>query len=484
MHNTVTDEAATAQAQVASIVQALAERIGPEKHRLWFGETSNVALADGSLRITVPNTFTANWIETHYLEQIRTVAEAVLGHCPKVTFSVKPQSQHKGPKAAVRPLLPAAQEARPSTDKIQSQARVTLTLESFIVGPCNELAFTAAKTVVGEGPSPFNPLFLHGGYGVGKTHLLQGICHEIARTRPQSSWLYLSAEEFANQFITSLKNKKLEEFRRRIRQLDLLAIDDIHFLANKPSTQEEFLHTFNTISLAGKQVVLASDAPPKMIKQLSEKLINRFVSGMVVRIGPPDLATRCRICEQYLAKVAKALPPGRAVLLPRHRLVGEDVIRYVEENVRANVRELEGALLKVMAYASIQDGPISLETARHALADHVEHHDTAIQVPQIEAAVASYFGVHAGDIHAARKDKTVSLARHFCMYLARKHTRLSFVELGQQLGNRHHATVIVACKKIEEMVGRDAELHWQGPSGNKVSRAKQVSADLEAAIGR
>jgi chromosomal replication initiator protein len=360
---------------------------------------------------------------------------------------------------------------------------VKLTLDTFVVGPCNELAFTAAKTVVREGHSPFNPLFFHGGYGVGKTHLLQGICHEIARLRPRSSWVYLSAEDFANQFITSLRNKKLEDFRRRIRQLDLLAIDDIHFLANKPSTQEEFLHTFNTISLAGKQVVLASDAPPKMIKQLSEKLINRFVSGMVVRIDPPDLVTRQRICEQYLLKVAGSLPEACRAADRRGRLVGEEVVRYVAENVKANVRELEGALLKVVAYAAIQDGPISLETARRALADHVEHHDGVIHVPQIESAVAAWFGVHAAALHSARKDKTLSLARHFCMYLARKHTHLSFVELGQLMGNRHHATVIVACKKIEDLVTRDGELHWQGPTGNKVARARTVLAELEAAMG-
>ncbi len=171
-----------------------------------------------------------------------------------------------------------------------------------MVGPSNELAYNAAKAVIREQQSPFNPLFIHGGYGVGKTHLLQGICHGVAQARPGTQWLYLSAEDFANQFVLALKTRKLEAFRRRMRQTDLLAIDDVHFLASKPSTQEEFLHTFNTINLAGKQVILVSDAHPKMIGQLSEKLVNRFVSGMVVKIDAPDLQTRCEICRQFAAR--------------------------------------------------------------------------------------------------------------------------------------------------------------------------------------
>ncbi len=187
--------------------------------------------------------------------------------------------------------------------------RLKLNLDTFVVGSSNELAYNAAKAVVNEEQSPFNPLFVHGGYGVGKTHLLQGICNAVAQKRPATNWLYLSAEEFANQFVLALKTKKLEAFRRKMRETDLLAIDDIHFLANKPSTQEEFLHTFNTISLAGKQVVLASDAHPKMIGQLSEKLVNRFVSGMVVKIDTPDFHTRCQICRQYARQLTENPKP-------------------------------------------------------------------------------------------------------------------------------------------------------------------------------
>ena len=484
MHKTITDENTATHTQVVSIGQTLAQLIGPEKYRVWFGGAPNMVLADGCLEIAVPNTFTANWIQTHYLDRITAVAESVLGYSPKITFAVAPPSPKKGPRAATDPRSRDTHKTMQDGGKARPTREARLTLDRFVVGPSNELAFNAARAIVREGPSPFNPLFIHGGYGVGKTHLLQGICHEIAQARPRSSWSYLSAEEFANQFITALKNKKLEDFRRRIRQLDLLAIDDIHFLANKPSTQEEFLHTFNTISLAGKQVVLASDAAPKMIKQLSEKLINRFVSGMVVRIDPPDLSTRCLICRQYILKVADSMPAARKPVGLQPQPVPEDVIHYVAENIRANVRELEGALLKVMACASLQNGQVTMETARQALADHVERPDAVLQVSQISSAVAAHFGVNPAAILSAKKDRTVSLARHVCMYLARKHTRLSCVEIGQQMGHKNHATVIMACKKIQDLISRNAELHWQGPTGNRVAKATSVLADLESSIIR
>lgn len=485
MHKMVTDEHPKGDAQVVSIGQTLAQRIGAEKYRVWFGTDPSMVLTQDSLTISVPNTFTASWIQKHYLDRIVAVAESVLGYRPKVHVAITPPN--KGPAAQKAPTGLRPKEARrPGPDGLgtQPQREARLTLDTFVVGPSNELAFNAAKAVVQEGSSPFNPLFIHGGYGVGKTHLLQGICHEIAKVRPPSCWLYLSAEEFANQFVTALKGRRLEDFRRRIRKLDLLAIDDIHFLANKPSTQEEFFHTFNTISLAGKQVVLASDAPPKMIKALSEKLINRFVSGMVVRIDPPDLTTRCRIGSQYVLKAAGGLRTAQGGMRRSPQPVPEAVIRYVAENIQANVRELEGALLKLMACASLQHGQITVETAKQALADQMEHHDTVVPVSQIESAVAAYFGVSPAALHTSRRDKTVSLTRHFCMYLARRLTRLSSVELGRQMGNRNHATVLVACKKIEDLVHRDAELHWEGPTGNRVAKAKAVLTDLESCISR
>jgi chromosomal replication initiator protein len=268
--------------------------------------------------------------------------------------------------------------------------------------------------------------------------------------------------------VLALKTKKLEAFRRRMRQTDLLAIDDIHFLASKPSTQEEFLHTFNTIDLAGKQIVLASDAHPKMIGQLSEKLVNRFVSGMVVKIETPDLRTRCLICKQYATQMQKRIP--------------ENVIRYIAENLRTNVRELEGALLKLIAFASLQNGKVTLGLAKKVLAEHLERCDPIVHISDIESAVATYFGITPANIHSSKKDRTVATARHFSMYLARKHTKMSSSEIGRFMGNKNHATVLLACKKIKGQIKQNSELHWNGPAGNKISKARTILAKLEQSI--
>jgi len=258
-----------------------------------------------------------------------------------------------------------------------------------------------------------------------------------------------------------------------MRQTGLLAIDDIHFLANKPSTQEEFLHTFNTINLAGKQVVLVSDAHPKMIGQLSEKLISRFVSGMVVKIEPPNFQTRCRICRQFLEN-SKFPATGRAV--------PENVIRYIAENLRTNVRELEGALLKLIAYSALQNEQITLSMAQAVLADHLQWCDPIVRISDIESSVAAYFGQTVANIHSAKKDRTVALARHFSMYLIRRHTKMSSSEIGRFMGNKNHATVLLACKKVEQLIKQDADIHWQGPTGNKIAKARTVLTHLEESI--
>jgi chromosomal replication initiator protein len=343
-----------------------------------------------------------------------------------------------------------------------------LSLDTFVVGSPNELAYNAAQAVIKEEKSPFNPLFIHGGYGIGKTHLLQGICNAVSKSRPQTNWLYLSAEDFANQFVLALKTRKLEAFRSRMRQTDLLAIDDIHFLASKPGTQEEFLYTFNSIDLAGKQVVMASDAHPKMIGQLSEKLVNRFVSGMVVKVDLPDYNMRCQIVAQYARTMRRHIP--------------ENVMQYVAENMRTNVRELEGAMLKLIAFSSLQNDKINLHMAQEILAEHLSRTDPIVHVSDIESAVATFFGITPANIHSSKKDRTVALARRFSMFLARKHTKMSFPEIGKCMGNKNHATVILACRKVEEQVKANADVRWQSPAGNKVSKARTVLAKLEESI--
>lgn len=475
MQGAITDEQRrTTDSQLSAINEALAERVGPQKYRIWFRNSTRLTLTDGYLKVGVPNLFIASWIENHFLAQISDAVRAVTGFSRQITFAIDPElaGQQKPAQLDCRPELAARAQGRTAGREAAgeplSQRKLKFTFDTFVVGASNELACSAAKAVAREQKSPFNPLFIHGGYGVGKTHLLQGICNQVCRDRPGTNWLYLSAEDFVNQFVLALKSKKLEAFRRRMRQTDLLVIDDVHFLASKPSTQEEFLHTFNTIDLAGKQVVLACDAHPKMIGQLSEKLVNRFVSGMVVRIETPDFHTRCQICRQYATTMRKHIP--------------ESVVKYVAENLRTNVRELEGALLKLIAYSSLQNQKVSIHAARQILAEHIERCDPIVHISDIESAVATFFGITPADIHSCKKDRTISLARHFSMYLVRTHTKMSSSEIGRLLGNKNHATVLLACKKVEEQIKQNADLHWLGPAGSKTSKARTVLARLEEGI--
>jgi chromosomal replication initiator protein len=484
MQGTITDEQArSAETKISAINEALAGKVGPQKYRIWFKNSTKMTLTDGYLKVGVPNLFIASWIENHFSKQIGQAVQEVAGSRPKITFTIDPElsgSLRRNQLDSQAQLVDKAQNRLniqrnktmpPPTNKLH------FSLDTFVVGTSNQLAYNAAKAVVEEKHCPFNPLFIHGGYGVGKTHLLQGICNAVCSKRPQTNWLYLSAEDFVNQFVLALKTKKLEAFRRRMRQTDLLAIDDIHFLASKPSLQEEFLHTFNTINLAGKQVVLVSDAHPKMIGQLSEKLVNRFVSGMVVKINNPDFNTRCQICRQYAGKLAAdngSLKIGKGV--------PENVIKYIAENLRTNVRELEGALLKLIAFSALQHQKINLAMAQTVLAEHLERCDPIVHISDIESAVATYFGITPANIHSSKKDRTVALARHFSMYLTRKHTKMSSSEVGRFMGNKNHATVLLGCKRIESLLERNAEIYWNGPAGNKVSKAKTVISNLEESI--
>jgi chromosomal replication initiator protein len=488
MQGTITDESShTVESQVNAISQALSERIGPQKYRIWFKNSTKFTLGGGYLKIGVPNLFIASWIENHFLTEITRAARAATGNSLKITFTIDTElsGNQRRTQLDSQARISARSEASSQVTKAARThvgRKLKLTLDTFVVGPSNELAYNAAKMVFRTQQSPFNPLFIHGGYGVGKTHLLQGICNEVSKNRLRTNWMYLSAEDFVNQFVLALKTKKLETFRQRMRQTDLLAIDDIHFLASKPSTQEEFLHTFNTINLAGKQVVLASDAHPKMIGQLSEKLVNRFVSGMVVKIETPDFHTRCRICRQYATSVVNSTLSQNAETPSSRKRIPESVIRYIAENLRSNVRELEGALLKLIAYSALQNERVTLSVAQAVLAEHLERCDPIVHISDIESAVATYFGTTPANIHSSRKDRTLALARHFSMYLTRKHTKMSSAQIGRFMGNKNHATVLSAYKRIEDLVKRNADIHWQGPSGNKTAKARSILAKLEANI--
>lgn len=456
MQAVVTDE-------IKEVNQRIAEKIGGTQYQVWFKQAIRLAMNENRFEVVSANPFISNWIEGHFQPAIAEAVSEVYGQALPIRFQIDsslltPNVAPAAPVKAERALN--SLKRSPLQPRAAGGSPLKLTLDTFVVGPKNQLAYNTAQTIIRDEKSPFNPLFLHGGYGIGKTHLLQGICNAVHHKRPGYQWMYLSAEEFANQYVVALKTHKLDVFRNKFRSLDLLAIDDIHFLANKTAMQEEFLHTFNSIDLAGKQVVLASDAHPKEIGQLCDKLVNRFVSGMVVRMDAPDFETRCRICAQRMAGMKLSL--------------SQEVIEYIAGSISTNVRELEGALVKLAAFASLSGRAVTLAAAQQVLAEHICRKDPVVHNSDIVTTVADYFGVTVAEIHSVKKDRTISLARSFGMYLTRRFTKMSYPEIGRAMGNKNHATVILACRKVEEYLKTNSQIKWQNKNGWRNAQAEEA----------
>jgi chromosomal replication initiator protein len=272
-------------------------------------------------------------------------------------------------------------------------------------------------------------------------------------------WRYVTAEGFTNEFIGALRQKKLEEFRARYRQLDLLAIDDVHFLAAKRATQDEFLHTFNAIANQGNQIILASDTHPRLVADLNEQLVSRFLAGMVVKIDTPDAALRLKILQRLVDRLGMNVSP--------------EVLEYISSHVHGSVRELEGTLVKLGALAALESGLVTLDLARETLADHLVRTESAISLGDIEAVVSSFFGVSPADIHSSRRTRTVSAARAVTMLLARRHTQMSFPEIGRAIG-KNHSSVVLGVQRMEKLLEEDGLLEWLTPEGKRRMPIRQV----------
>ena len=451
-----------------AILASLADRIGPQKFNAWFKATTRVDIEDEHVRFSVPNPFVATWIGNHFMSEMEQAVRHGLGQEHPILICVdaglsRQMGRRQLDTQATQVARSTAGEGRwPSA----SSPPLRHTLQSFVVGPSNQLAYSAALAVAGGAGTQFNPLFIHGGCGLGKTHLLQGICNAAggATNGRARRWRYVSGEQFTNEFIMALKQKRLEEFRATYRRLDLLVIDDVHFLAAKRATQEEFLHTFNSIDAAGKQVVMACDAHPRLVSQFTEQLVSRFISGMVVKIDPPDHATRVKILRRRAATMSAA--------------VGEEVLDYIAMHIRGNVRELEGALVKLSALAGLAHQPVTLAMATEALAEHLARTDSALTLGDIEMIVAAYFGITPADIHSSRRTRTVSLARTVAMTLARRHTQMSYPEIARFMG-KNHSSVILAVQRLEKLLAEDAAVSWMTPTGKSSCRARQLVQTIQ-----
>jgi chromosomal replication initiator protein len=315
------------------------------------------------------------------------------------------------------------------------------TFENFVVGPSNRLAQAAAKAVVESPGYAFNPLFIHGSVGLGKTHLMQAIAHEVLARLPNVRVLYLSCETFTNHFIMAVERGDLEDFRNRYRHMDFLVIDDIHQLANKERTQEEFFHTFNTLYNAGKQIILTSDSPPKEIPTLGERLVSRFKWGLVTCMESPHFETRVAIMKKKAALHGYEFPP--------------EVIQYLAEKIQTNVREMEGAIVKIIAYASLTGERITLTLAKEATRDVADPQAVQVTMDDIIRLVTGTYNVRLSDLQSKKRSKSVSLPRQICMYIARKMTRHSLEEIGGYFGGRDHTTVMYSEERVARLADSD-----------------------------
>jgi len=465
-----------AQDTIPEIESRIAEKVGPQRYGVWFRNATRLSLTDRFLRVSAPNHFVGEWIERHFSVTIVEAAREVTGQEYTLSFAIDPElAKTLGRRQPDRQLeFVTNNPDRVAREQIRSgslPAEVTLKgrFEDFVVGASNRLAYAAAMSVAERPATQYNPLFLHGGCGLGKTHLLQAICNGIKVRHPHLRWRYVSGEEFTNDYVYAIKAREMDSFHARYRNLDVLLIDDVHFLANKRATQEGFLHTFNAIDAAGKQVVLASDAHPKMIGHFSDSLVSRFVSGMVVRIESPDVEVRMGVLRRRADKLKVE--------------VSDAVVRHIAENFRANIRELEGALLKVVAQAHVGEEPISVALAERAVKDLVRQTAPVVLLSDIESVVSIYFGLTPADLHTSRKSRTIALARGIAMYLARRHTDMSFPEIGRFMGNKNHSTVILATRRISNMVQSDARATWLTPEGLREQNLTVLLSELEEQCG-
>lgn len=391
----------------------------PNLNRAWFDQLVPRQLTNGVIQVTVATLAQLNFCQGQCQKPFTVAAQQVTHRLVAVSFHCENLGQG-GIFSASDQLMPLSPD---------------YTFEQFVTGPCNQLAHAASIAVAEKPGNAYNPMFIHGGVGLGKTHLLQAVCQKVLERHRDARILYLSCENFIEQFINSVENGDMQQFRVRFRHVDLLVIDDIHFLAGHDRTQEEFFHTFNTLYQQQKQIIMSCDCPPSEIPELEERLVSRFNWGLVARIEKPCYETRIAI----LQKKAKM----RGLSLP------EDVICYIAAKVENNTRELEGAITKLQGMSLLQDGRIDLELAKSALGDSTGPDQKRITIQQIYDAVTKYYSVRLADIQSKKRHKSIAFPRQVCMFLARRHTRFSLAEIGCYFGGRDHTTVLHAVRSVE-----------------------------------
>jgi chromosomal replication initiator protein len=431
------------------------QELPDQTFQAWLEPTEALSIEGSTIFVGAPDQFTADWNESKHAELLSSYAPIVLGYPLSVAFRVIEERKKRSQMDFFVSPPPASAKPFPAHNGTSSPPlSERYTFDLFVIGKSNELAAAAAHAVSQAPGKVYNPLFIYGDTGLGKTHLMQAVAHETLQRSPKTRITYVGTEQFMNELIGSILDRTGPEFRRRYRETDLLLIDDVHFLkGRKETTQEEFFHTFNALYEAGRQIVLTSDRPPSEIAGLEARLISRFQWGMVADIGLPDFEHRVAILKQ------------KAQLDRLELTIPDDVIHFIAEHVRSNVRELEGSIIKLLAYASLKHKDITVDVAREALRDKLraiegfeQEGSTSLTILTIQQAVAKEWGVTVDGLRSKTRTKTLTTPRQIAMYLARQLLATQLVEIGNAFGGRDHSTVIHSLEKVQQTIIHDSDL--------------------------
>ncbi|HEV3233729.1 MAG TPA: chromosomal replication initiator protein DnaA [Candidatus Dormibacteraeota bacterium] len=414
-------------------------QIAKPSYEAWLKSANLLSLDGRKFHIGVPTKLAKDWLEDRYSAVIKETLSAIMAGDVEVTFEVTSQALHTEEAGDLQDAAEADSPVleEPDYDPASSQLNPKFVFDNFVVGHNSRFAHAAARAVADAPGDAYNPLFLYGGVGLGKTHLMHAIGHAVMKKSRKRKVAYVTSERFMNEMIESIRRNQMNEFRKRYRNCDVLLIDDIQFLAGKDRTQEEFFHTFNALQEFNRHIVISSDRPPKDIPTLEERLRSRFEGGLIADIEPPDFETRVAILKSKAG--------------PHNRLIPEDVLSFIAHKIQRNIRELEGALIRVLAYASVTHQPMTTETAARVLEDIIPSSETrTLSIESIKRVVANFYGITVDEMIGKRRDRHIVFPRQVAMFIIREETASSLPAIGHAFGGRDHTTVLHSYEKIHQ----------------------------------
>ncbi|WP_425517130.1 chromosomal replication initiator protein DnaA [Paracoccus bogoriensis] len=428
----------------------LEQSVGPNNYNHWIKPLRLTGIEDGAARLASPTRFISDWVNRHFAKDIVAVLNRAGAEVERLRFEV---AQAARPSAQSAPISTAEAAPAPTTRAPRADLGAPLdpryTFANFIVGKPNELAHAAARRVAEGGPVGFNPLFLYGGVGLGKTHLMHAIAHEYQFRHPSAQVLYLSAEQFMYRFVQALRESAIMDFKSMFRNVNMLMVDDVQFIAGKDSTQEEFFHTFNALVDQGKQIVISADRAPAEIKGLEERIKSRLSCGLIVDLHPTTYELRLGILQSK-TEVFRAQHPDLEI--------GAGVLEFLAHRISTNVRVLEGALQRLFAHASLLRREITLEVAQECLTDILRTNDRKVSIDDIQRKVAEHYNIRLADMIGPKRARNVARPRQIAMYLSKQMTSRSLPEIGRRFGGRDHTTIMHGVRKVEELIAEDSSL--------------------------